>query len=90
MVGIRIEGCSSIEIINCGFEGLDIGIDASDSADLLIDGARFNNVKTPVKGRRITRLVARNNIDHSAHHKPARLTPTANAVRLYISTLRNR
>ena len=65
-VGIKIMGGADIRIINCGFSGLDGGIDAEDCSGLHLSGNRFDRVRSPVKARRVNGLVAKGNVDRSA------------------------
>ena len=47
--GIKIVVGGDIKVIDCGFSGLDFGIDAENCKDLVINRNHFNDVTSPVK-----------------------------------------
>lgn len=85
-IGIKVNGCKGIKIIDCGFSGLEIGIDVSDSDDIHVDGAKFQNVATGLKAQRVKRLKALNSTDTT--NSDFRLIPIAQLVRWYIEHLK--
>lgn len=87
-VGMKIESCKGVQIIDCGFSGFETGIDVADSDDVHISGGRFLNVNTGVKARRVRGLKASNCSDYAGTSH--RLAPTAQIVRWYIEHLRSR
>ncbi len=87
-IGIKVNGCKDIKIIDCGFSGLETGIDVSDSDDVHVDGAKFQNVATGLKARRVRGLKASNSTDTT--NSDFRLIPTAQLVRWYIEYLKRR
>lgn len=90
-VGIKVEGCEEIKIIDCGFSDLETGIDVYDSNDVDIDGARFLNVNTGVKARRVRGLKASNCTDNNSYKSTSfRLSAAAQIVRWYTEYLRGR
>ncbi|WP_155829375.1 hypothetical protein [Halomonas huangheensis] len=90
-VGIKVEGGKEIKIIDCGFSGLETGIDVSDSVDVDIAGARFFNVNTGVKARRVRGLKASNCTDDDSYMSTSfRLSTAAQIVRWYTEYLRGR
>lgn len=91
--GIKIVSGSGIKVINCGFSGLNIGIDAENCEDLVINGNHFNDVISPVKATKVKGLKAKNNIDHSSRTYPSgtfRYSREALLVSWYINTLRGK
>ncbi|MGU5693320.1 MULTISPECIES: hypothetical protein [Aeromonas] len=90
-VGIKIVGCSEVRITDCGFSGLDGGIDVEDSSEVHLSGNRFDRVKSPVKARRVKGLVAKGNIEHSAISETVngiQMTLIAYLVKSYITNLK--
>ncbi|MBM7454598.1 hypothetical protein HNR62_000427 [Oceanisphaera litoralis] len=87
-VGIKVEGCKDIKIIDCGFSGLETGIDVSDSDDIHVDGADFQNVGTGLKARRVKGLKASSCTETTS--SDFRLTPAAKIVRWYTEYLNMR
>lgn len=88
---IKIIGGSDIRITNCGFSNFDNGVDAEDCSGLHINGNHFNNVKNPVKARRINGLIAKRNIDHSTVTKTSnglQMTLIAVLVKEYMANLK--
>jgi hypothetical protein len=88
---IKIMGGSDIRIIDCGFSNFENGVDAEDCSGLHINGNHFNNVKNPVKARKINGLVAKRNIDHSTFTKTRnglQMTLIAVLVKEYIMILK--
>ena len=84
-------GGSDIRIIDCGFSNFENGVDAEDCSGLHINGNHFNNVKNPVKARKINGLVAKRNIDHSTFTKTRnglQMTLIAVLVKEYIMILK--
>ncbi|MCG9697542.1 hypothetical protein [Shewanella sp. Isolate11] len=90
-VGIKIENCKDIKIIDCGFSGLQIGIDVSDSNEVNISGASFLNVNTGVRAKRVRGLKASNCTDDDSYTSTSfRLSAAAKIVRWYTEYLRGR
>ena len=90
-IGIKIDNCRGAKIIDCGFAGLRTGIDVSDSDDVQITGARFLNVNTGVKARRVRGLKASNCTDDTNQTNTSfRLSVGAKIVRWYIEYLNGR
>ena len=58
-VGIKITGSSNVSIIDCGFSGMEVAIDATDSINL--HGNDFGDSRIGVKARRVDGLDATNN-----------------------------
>ncbi|KKL03109.1 hypothetical protein SD53_01695 [Rheinheimera mesophila] len=89
--GIKIDNCRGAKIIDCGFSGLRTGIDVSDSDDIQITGARFLNVNTGVKARRVRGLKASNCTDDASQTNTSfSLSVGAKIVRWYIEYLNGR
>jgi hypothetical protein len=90
-IGIKVDNCKDVKIIDCGFSGLRTGIDVSDSDDVQITGARFLNVNAGVKARRVRGLKASNCTDDVSHTNTSfRLSAVAQIVRWYIEYLNGR
>ncbi|MFS2265112.1 hypothetical protein [Vibrio vulnificus] len=92
-VGIKIVGGADIRITDCGFSGLEGGIDAEDCTGLQLKGNSFDRVTTPVKARRVNGLVAKGNVDHSAISQRAnglQMTLIARLVKEYIPHLKGK
>ncbi|EGQ7845337.1 hypothetical protein RV040_004882 [Vibrio alginolyticus] len=90
-VGIKIVGCADIRITDCGFSGLEGGIDAEDCSGLQLNGNRFDRVRSPVKARRVNGLVAKGNVDHSATSQRVnglQMKLIARLVKEYIANLK--
>ena len=88
--GIKIVGGHNIQILDCGFDGLDFGIDAEDCSDLIVEGNKFSEVASPVKAKRVNGLKAKNNVEHNVSKSPTELTIVARLVAIYISQLQGR
>ncbi|ELA7356085.1 hypothetical protein NB498_16195 [Vibrio alginolyticus] len=90
-VGIKIVGGADIRITNCGFSGLEGGIDAEDCSGLQLKGNSFDRVRNPVKALRVNGLVAKGNVDQSATSQRAnglQMTLVAHLVKEYIANLK--
>lgn len=93
VVGIRIVGGADIRITDCGFYGLEGGVDAEDCSGLQLKGNCFDRVKTPVKARRVNGLVAERNVDNSVVSQIAnglQMTLIARLVTEYIANLKGK
>ena len=68
---IKIEGCADIEISNCEFGGFDVGVDASNSRDLRVNGNTFRDIGTAVRADGIDGLHAANNLHERSQARPS-------------------
>lgn len=90
-IAIKIDQCVDTVIENCSFSGFDTAIDISDSDGVDISGAKFTNVNTGVKARRVKRMRASNCIEDTDRSGfPFKPSTAASVVRWYVEHLRNR
>lgn len=92
VVGIRIEGGGDHFIYQVRFCGFDVGVDAEDCNGLELINNRFDRVKSPVKAREVSGLVAKDNVDNSVPSERAnglRMTLIASFVKFYIKNLKD-
>lgn len=68
-IGIKIIGSSDVRINNCGFSGMEVAIDATDSKNISLHGNDFGDSRIGVRARRVEGLDATNNT-----HKSQRLS----------------
>lgn len=90
-IGIKLDNCRDVTIIDGGFSNLKTGIDISNSDDVQITGAKFLNVNTGVKARQVRGLKASNRTDDvSQANTSFRLSAIAQIVRWYIGYLNSK
>lgn len=90
-VGINIENCTDVRIIDGKFSGLATGININDSHDVHIDRAKFLNVNVGVRAKRVSGLKAYNCRDEVRYVSTQfQLSTVAQNVKWYIEYLRKR